>query len=153
MAFVFGPHSGKMLEYMINLEILFIVFSALLGLGVSLKIYRKKKEVHPFVCPVGFECDAVVKSQYGTFLGIAVEKWGMAYYSLVAIFYVGALFYPALSASVLGSLIIGLSGGAFFFSIYLTLVQAFFLRSWCSYCLLSALLSTGIFFVSLAQLF
>lgn len=138
---------------MLNLEILLIVFFAILGLGVSLKINRKKKEIHPFVCPVGFDCDAVVKSQYGTFLGINVEKWGVVYYSLVAVFYIGTFFYSALSASVLGSLIIGLSGAAFFFSIYLTLVQAFLLRSWCSYCLLSALFSTGIFFVALAQLF
>ena len=151
--FCFWLISGTMPKHMLNLEILFIAFFAILGFGVSLKINHKKRETHPFVCPIGFDCDAVVKSQYGTFLGVNVEKWGMTYYSLVAIFYIGALFYPALSASVLGPLVIGLSGGAFFFSIYLTLVQAFLLKSWCSYCLFSALLSTLIFFVSLAQLF
>lgn len=133
---------------MLNLETLLVALLSVLGFFVSLRISQKKKEGHPFVCPVGFECEKVVKSQYGVFLGVAVEKWGMAYYLLVFAFYSFVLFYPALLSDFWGDFFVGLSAGAFIFSAYLTFIQTFLIRTFCSYCLFSAFLSTVIFIVS-----
>lgn len=129
----------------------FIAFAAAGGLGVALYIYHTKKNHRDLVCPVGSDCNAVVNSRYSHFLGISVEYYGMVYYSLILIFYVALIFMPQSIPDVLRSAIIMISGAAFLFSLYLLFVQAFILRQWCIWCLLSALLSIIIFIISLGS--
>ena len=62
--------------------------------------------------------------------------------------------YPLLPTSIArltqqGVLLI--SGAAFLFSIYLTGLEAFVIHSWCVWCVLSALLVTGIFVLSIME--
>jgi hypothetical protein len=49
-------------------------------------------------------------------------------------------------------IVAGITIGGFLFSLYLTFVQAFLIKSWCSWCLMSAALSTAIFIFTLITL-
>lgn len=110
---------------------------------------HKKSEEQPLVCMVGFDCHAVVHSDYSKFFGIHVEILGMLYYGLVTLFYLAILFIPGiLHTALLGAMVL-LSSTAFLFSVYLIAVQIFILKKGCSWCFVSAFISTIIFTVTL----
>jgi uncharacterized membrane protein len=129
----------------------FIAFAAAGGFGVALYIFHTKKHKHQLVCPVGSNCNVVMTSQYSKFLGVSLEYWGMFYYSVIFVTYVILIFAPHLLSELFLSGLIMLTVGAFLFSLYLLFVQAFILRQWCIWCLLSAMLSITIFIVSLIK--
>ncbi len=130
----------------------FITFAAAGGLGVACYIYTTKRSYAKLVCPVGSDCNVVITSRYAKFLGVPLEYWGMFYYSIVVIAYAILIFSPRLLSAPLLSGLMALTAAAFLFSLYLLFVQAFLLRQWCIWCLLSAMLSIAIFIVSLASL-
>lgn len=129
----------------------FIVFASSGGLGVALYIFYTKRHHKQLVCPVGSDCNAVVSSRYAKFLGIPLEYWGMFYYSVIAAAYIILIFAPRLFSGFFLSGLTMITAAAFLFSLYLLFVQAFLLRQWCIWCLLSAALSIGIFIISLAK--
>lgn len=126
-----------------------IISSALAGIGVTGYIYYAKHYKDHLACPTGDDCNAVVNSKYSKFLGIPLEYLGMLYYSAIVLSYACLIAFPALRSSILMPTILTLTAGSFFFSMYLLFVQAFLLKRWCIWCLLSATLSTIIFIVSL----
>lgn len=129
----------------------FIVFAAAGGLGVAIYIYSTKRDHKQLVCPVGSNCNVVVNSRYAKFLGIPLEYWGMFYYIVTAFSYTTFIIAPDLLPKLFVSGIVLLSTSAFLFSLYLLFVQAFLLRQWCIWCLLSASLTTLIFVVALSS--
>lgn len=131
---------------------MFISFAAAGGFGVALYIYYTKRHQEQLVCPVGSDCNAVITSRYSKFLGVSLEYWGMLYYSLILIAYLVLLFAPQLLSKLFLSGLTLCTTGAFLFSLYLLFVQAFLLRQWCIWCLLSAMLSITIFITSLASI-
>jgi uncharacterized membrane protein len=123
----------------------------LLGLGgawLSFHIYREKQKPAPLVCPIGFDCDAVMKSKYGKFCGIPLEVGGLGYYLLVTIGHALLLTPVALPEPITSIFLLGIAGLAFIASVVLTSIQAFIIRQWCSWCLVSAGISTAIFIFS-----
>ena len=130
----------------------FIAFAALGGLGVACYIYYTKKSHKQLVCPVGSDCNVVVTSRYSKFLGISLEYWGILYYGIIVTAYGLLIFAPQALAGPRFSVLIILTTIAFLFSLYLLFIQAFLIRQWCIWCLLSALLSIVIFIVSLSSL-
>ena len=123
-------------------EILIRGSIALLGVGgffVARYIYRHKKYQTPLVCPMQFDCHAVIHSDYSKFLGIPVEILGMIYYAFIFFSYAFLIIIPIVQAVTLGALV---------FSIYLIGVQIFILKKGCSWCLVSALISILIFILS-----
>src|SRR3989344_1793799 len=130
---------------------IFIAFAAVGGLGVAVNIYYTKRRNKQLICPIGSDCNAVINSQYAKFLGIPLEYCGMFYYAIILISYLFLIFIPHIFSNNLSSALIILTAGAFLFSLYLLFVQAFILKKWCIWCLLSAMLSIGIFIVSLAK--
>lgn len=124
----------------------FIVISAACaGFFIARHIRQKKQTQAHLVCPIGFDCDAVIHSKYSRVMGIPVEIGGMLYYALITVsyalfYFVPTLLYPAVSLAVLAT-----SGGAVLFSLYLTGVQMFALKEWCTWCLASAALCAVIF--------
>lgn len=129
----------------------FIVLSALGGLGVSIYIRHTKRHNKQLVCPVGSNCNVVITSHYSKFLGVSLEYWGMLYYGVLLASYAFLVFAPGFLPQMLLSGLFLLTVSAFLFSLYLLFVQAFILRQWCIWCLLSAILSTAIFMASLAS--
>ncbi len=126
-----------------------IVTAGITGFFLAYYIYYKKAHNTRLVCPVGANCDAVVHSEYSTFLGINLEYWGMLYYGVIVISYSTLLLFPELFPPLAQLLLITLTVGGFAFSVYLTSIQAFVIRYWCTWCLFSASLSTLIFFCTL----
>ncbi len=130
----------------------FIVFAAAGGFGVAFYIFHTKRGGGLLVCPMGSDCNAVITSRYSKFLGIPIEYLGMAYYFIVVGVYTVLIFAPRLISGTIFSALITLTAAAFLFSLYLLFAQAFLLRQWCIWCLLSAMLSIVIFIVSLVSI-
>ena len=125
-----------------------LIAAALAGFLVAFHIFRHKRQQKALICPIGFSCDQVIHSEYSSLFGVPLEVLGMMYYGLVAVSYTVLLACPAAAILEFVRVILGLSVFAFFFSIYLTFVQAFRLKQWCTWCLISASFCTIIFLVA-----
>lgn len=121
---------------------------SLIGFGVSFYIFYAKKYGRQLHCVVGQDCDAVVKSKYGKTFGIENTIPGMLYYALIFaygiavlsnrnLFKANIIYYPVVIASI----------GSVLFAAYLTSVQAFVLKKWCEYCIVSSIASLLILLV------
>lgn len=110
---------------------------------------HKNSNKAPLVCPIRFDCNTVVHSDYSKLLGIPVEIFGMLYYSLVAISYFAFIFMPFALPLYFTNFIIILSLFAFFFSVYLIGIQIFVLKKGCSWCIVSAIISACIFILTI----
>lgn len=128
-----------------------IIVCGLAGFFVARHIQNTKRRAEKLTCPIGFECDAVVKSKYAKFLGVPVENVGLLYYACIAVGYALFLVVPALAQlfPLFSLAALAASAAAFLFSLYLTGVQLFALRQWCSWCLVSATLCVVIFAAAL----
>lgn len=131
--------------FMSGLPYLVIVVAACAGFCIAQHIRSKKQAQEHLVCPIGFDCDAVVRSKYSRVLGVPVELGGMFYYALIMVSYAFFYFAPTLLSPVLSLAVLITSGGAVLFSLYLTGVQLFALKEWCSWCLASAAMCAVIF--------
>lgn len=131
---------------------LLIILCALAGFSLATFIYFKKRQPAPLVCLIGHSCDPVVHSDYSRFMRIPVEILGILYYVLILLCYSLLAVYPGLKTEWAELMLLALSGVAFLFSAYLTAVQAFILKEWCTWCLFSATLCAIIFFTALFSL-
>ena len=101
-------------------------------------------------CPIGQDCDAVVKSRYGKTFGIENAIPGMLYYIMVIGYSITLLLNGNIfKGDIIYYFIVSASIGSVLFSIYLTGVQAFVLKKWCYYCIISSIASVLILFVLL----
>lgn len=119
-----------------------IIISALGGLLLTRYIASNKHTNH-LVCPAGQDCSSAVKGKFSKFLGVPLEKLGTFYYALLVITYLAILAREVPSWVVVGGLL--LTGIGFAFSIYLTIVQVFAVKNWCTLCLGSMAISLLIF--------
>ncbi|MBI2674144.1 MAG: vitamin K epoxide reductase family protein [Candidatus Yanofskybacteria bacterium] len=126
-----------------------IIFIAFSGFLLAAYIRHKKVSKETLVCPLKADCDTVIFSDYSKFFGVPVELLGMAYYLTVAVAYGVFLSVPVDMPQVIVLGIFSITVIAFLFSLYLTFVQAFALKQWCTWCLISAGFCTGIFFLVL----
>lgn len=122
-----------------------IFILAVTGFFVAYHVYDKKRKEQPLVCPIKFDCNTVVNSDYSKFFGIPVEILGMLYYGIIVLAYLFLILAPGSFPMFLTGISIALSTAAFLFSLYLMGVLAFILRKGCSWCVLSAILCTLIF--------
>lgn len=123
-----------------------IIFLGFGGFLIASYIRHHKKNIQEaLICPLKANCDTVIHSDYSKFLGIPVENLGMAYYMLIAGGYGLLIIFPSLELPLVTSGLMFATVCAFVFSIYLTLIQAFALRNWCTWCLISAAICVAIF--------
>lgn len=129
---------------------LVILLSSVAGLSIAFYIAWKKRQPHPIVCPLRGHCDAVVKSDYSKFFHIPVELLGIAYYVFTFFSYLYLIFNPSINVNPLFTFfVLALSSVAFMFSMYLTFIQAFLIRQFCTWCIVSAVLCTTIFIAAI----
>lgn len=131
-----------------NLIYIANIILAVLGFIVALNISLKKREQKPMVCPLNMKCEQVLYSKYAKFLGIPLEILGIIYYSTLAVSYSILLFYPYLKNPLFVFSLFLITASGFAFSAYLLSIQAFKLKEWCSWCLMSAFISISIFIIS-----
>jgi len=125
-----------------------IIFLAFCGFLIANYIRHHKKNVQEaLVCPLKANCDTVIHSDYSKFLGIPVEILGMVYYGLLALSYALITVFPVLGVPLVVSGLLSATFCAFMFSIYLTFLQAFAIKNWCTWCLISAAICATIFAV------
>ncbi len=133
-------------EFLLRLAI-FILVSA--GYFVARHIYNHKKADKPLVCPIRFDCNAVVSSDYSKFLGIPLEILGMYYYAVHALLYLMLIFwYQFVPLWFIGLLVLS-SIVSFLFSVYLILVQLLILKKGCSWCFVSATICILVFILNI----
>lgn len=139
----------------VNIASIVILFTGVVGLLLANHIRKKKKKNknQPFVCPLNFDCHNVVTSRYSKFLGIPLDLWGILYYGFIVVSYTSFFVKPELKTDVVVYGVMGVSLIAFVVSLYLTFVQAFRLKEWCSWCLFSAGLCTIIFLAAFVGVF
>ena len=125
-----------------------VVILGICGFLVAKHIYNHKRAGLVLVCPIRFDCNTVVNSDYSKFFGIPVEILGMFYYFLITLLHVTLIFLPIPSLGFLINFSFILSTVAFLFSLYLIGVQIFALKKGCSWCFVSAAVSTFIFIFS-----
>ncbi|MEK7569476.1 MAG: vitamin K epoxide reductase family protein [Patescibacteria group bacterium] len=125
-----------------------ILLLAACGFFVAHYVYNKKRKQEYLVCPIKFDCNTVVNSDYSKFFGIPVEILGMIYYGFTSLSYLFLIFAPSSYPIFLSGTSIALSAVAFIFSLYLMFILAFVLRRGCSWCILSAILCTLIFILT-----
>lgn len=122
-----------------------IILLLLAFLGLVDTLYLGIKRGKPVPCSITTGCEEVLNSKFSAVGGIPISWFGFAFY--LAVFSAAAfaafsdddrllrlVFWPALAGFVIS---LGLVG-----------VQAFVLRAWCQYCLVSAVLTTLIFVAS-----
>ena len=127
-----------------------LVLIGVAGFMLALYIYRKKRVGAPLVCPLRASCDLVTHSTYSKIFGIPVELLGMVYYAFVALSHGFALASFTVIPHVLIIGMLAVSAFAFLFSMYLVSIQAFVLKQWCTWCLISASFCVLIFVITLA---
>jgi uncharacterized membrane protein len=138
-----------MIFYIINLIL------ALAGIYVSVKIYQEKKKQketgQQMTCPLDGECSTVLESKYSKFAGIGLEYFGILYYGTLVVGYFCLTFLK--TPIQISTLLFLITFTGFIFSIYLTSVQKYILKMWCTWCLISATTSILMFIVSSTSIF
>lgn len=128
---------------------LIIFILSILGFVNAAYLYfQHKREVETgqkMFCLIGGDCGAVVGSKYGKTLGIKNEKFGMAFYLLLAIYALLGIFLPQLTSSleIVVKIVVIIAA---IFSLYLLFIQAIILRQFCSWCLIAILINLLIFY-------
>lgn len=123
-----------------------LILAGIAGFGISHYIYaHKRNKSKALVCPMNFHCDPVINSKYSKVFGIPLEFLGMLYYTIITLSYLFFTVTPYLVPNWFTQTVAYTSLVAFLFSLYLVYIQAFKLKNWCSWCLMSASLCLIIF--------
>ena len=123
---------------------------SLLGLFDSIYLlWEYTSPAHPMVCMGGGGCDAVRASAYSHIGGLPVPLFGAFMYGFLVLLLFLYPLLPTAFVRLTQFIVVLISGAGFLFSVYLTGIEAFVLHSWCVWCVLSALLVTGIFLLAL----
>lgn len=125
---------------------------SLLGFFVSTYLFLYKTEtLGTIACGTG-GCETVQLSAQSRFLGVEVALIGMVGYGVILAVALAAV-QPALASARWPALALaGLSGGAFVFTLYLKYLELFVIHAICRWCVVSAVLITAIFVLSLLDL-
>src|ERR1043166_3773425 len=125
------------------------IFSlTLLGLFDSLYLlWVYTSPSHPLVC-IGTGCDAVRASDYARAWGLPVPLYGVGMYAALALL----VFLEPWLGRVSRLLTASVGALGFMASLYLTGLEAFIIRAWCAWCVVSAITITAIFILSLWEL-
>lgn len=125
---------------------------SLIGLFVALYLSLWKIGLMgPMLCSTG-SCEAVQTSRYASLLGMPVAFYGVGgFLAILAVSMVGL--QPKFAATRGPTkLLVALGGLGTVFTGYLTYIEAFVLRAWCRWCVVSALLIMCVFAVALIGL-
>ncbi|MCC7361615.1 MAG: vitamin K epoxide reductase family protein [Anaerolineales bacterium] len=127
------------------------VLLALLGAVDSVYLTYIKYANAPVFCSGVGDCESVNNSVYSQVGGVPIALFGLGAYLLIAALLSAENRLPVLRAY--GPLaVFGLALTGTLYSAYLTYVELFILRAVCPYCVISAILITGIFILALVRL-
>ncbi|HEV8188228.1 MAG TPA: vitamin K epoxide reductase family protein [Pyrinomonadaceae bacterium] len=119
---------------------------SLLGLADALYLTIEHLTGQTVRCTILSGCSEVLSSQYAVVAGIPLAAIGAAAYFTVFSLAVLALFGYRIAGKTLTPLVIAM----FFVSVWLFYLQAFVIRQFCQYCLISALITTCLLVLALS---
>ena len=126
----------------------YLIILSIIGFAVSFYIYYSKKHNNHLYCVIGKDCDAVVYSKYGKTFGIENTIPGMLYYILIFLYGIVMISNRNIfKDNIIYYFVVGASIASVLYSIYLIGVQAFVLKKWCEYCIVSTIASLLILIV------
>ena len=119
---------------------IYILASVLSLLGIADALYLTIEHLtgQTVRCTILSGCSEVLSSQYAVVAGIPLAAVGAAAYFTVFSLAVLALFGYRIAGKTLTPLVIAM----FFVSVWLFYLQAFVIRQFCQYCLISAAITT-----------
>ena len=126
-----------------------ILVLSIIGITDSTYLTVKHYTHSDINCSIFSDCDVVTTSVYSTILGVPVALLGVIFYALVFTF--AFMFSKSGSRKFLISLLTVSSIG-FLASMWFVYTQAFILNAFCFYCLISALLYTTLFILSIIMI-
>ena len=118
---------------------LYIVMACLALVGLADAIYLTVQHVtgQSVRCTIVSGCSEVLSSEYASIKGIPLALIGaVAYFTVFSLATLAAFRYP-----LVGKLLAVVVGLMFVTTLWLLYLQAFVIRSFCQYCLLSALVT------------
>ena len=125
---------------------------ALAGMFVALYLtLYKLGYIGTLVCAVG-SCETVQTSKWATFLGFPVGAWGVAYYLAVFLIATAGLSAALAERRGVSQLLVGMTGVGVLFSLWLTYLELFVIHAICQWCVLSAILATTLFVITVLDL-
>ncbi len=125
---------------------------ALVGLLVAtyLSLF-KLGYIGTLACSIG-SCETVQMSKWATLLGAPVAVWGVVFYIGVLAVSLAGLGGALVDSRRLSQLLVVMTGFGVLFSLWLTWLELFVIHAICTYCVISAVLVTILFVVSLLDL-
>jgi uncharacterized membrane protein len=118
---------------------------SLLGLADALYLTIEHVTGQSVRCTIISGCSEVLSSRYAVVAGIPLAMVGAAaYFSVFSLATLAAFGYR-----VAGTLLTPLVAAMFFVSVWLIYLQAFVIRQFCQYCLLSAAITTALLVVTM----
>ena len=133
----------KSFKKMSILSILTMVLS-LIGLFVSAYLFNAHNHLGEAICNFNsvFSCNSVDQSVYSMLFGIPVSLLGIIFYLFVIIglfkrIYLKKLITRFVSLKTYDFSLLGLLIFGVLFGVYLTLIEAFVIKAYCIYCLIS----------------
>jgi uncharacterized membrane protein len=112
-----------------------------------LTIEHFRGEVPP--CTITHGCQSVTTSVYSKIFGVPVALLGLLYYTSILL---GVILYFDTRDEKILKILARYTVLGFLFSLWFTFLQAFIIRAWCQYCLLSAVTSTSLFIIGVIYL-
>lgn len=126
-----------MISSKLSNRLIFIL--SLFGLAISAFLFYEYTFAGSVMCPLGQGCDIVRSSPYSYIFGIPLPFLGMLFYLVMAI--LSIIHSHELPVKIVRrlQLMIALSGVVF--GIYLTYLEAFVIKAYCFWCVLSFIIS------------
>lgn len=121
-----------------------------LGLAVSGYLLFAYQTAGPMVCLSEHGCEAVRASRFAAIFGLPVPLYGVFYYFGLGV--LAALWNPA-EARRLRLPLRALTGAGLAASVWLTYLEAFVIKAWCSWCVISAVLAVMAFLLVWSRLY
>ncbi|KKQ58792.1 hypothetical protein A3B42_01520 [Candidatus Daviesbacteria bacterium RIFCSPLOWO2_01_FULL_38_10] len=117
------------------------IFSlSLIGLLVSAFLAYEYSRPEGITCPItGAGCDIVRNSAYSSMLGIQIPYYGIAFYLFVAL--LSILLTNSFKKPIMYKLRLVVILFGFIFGVYLTFLEAFVIKAFCFWCVVSFIIS------------
>ena len=126
-----------------------IVLLALVGLLVALYLwFYKLGLIGTLQCGTG-SCEYVQTSRYAELLGMPVAFYGVAGYAVLFVVGLAGVQRRFVTDARFSVLLAGLSSVGLAFTLYLTYIELFVLRAVCRWCVVSAVIITAIWALSI----
>lgn len=125
---------------------------ALAGIFIALYLFLYKiGRIGNLSCSIG-SCETVNLSRWSVFMGAPVAAWGVGFYVVMFGLSVASIQDRYADSLGMSKVLALVSGSGFVFSLWLTYLELFVIHAICQWCVISAIIVTTIFIVSIFDL-